>query len=230
MPKLITRLYWYEGMSDWGSLVQGVPSVPKGTALYLGLGWINDTPSSIIGRVKATVVVPGGNRLDLVATLNQDKAASPGEGWVLQFSPVTLDLEGNYNAEAILETEAVSPSLFDGNVWFVNGNDHPSDWSLRLDAYSDGELISSMNKRMAWDSRSAPAPYTYVNLGQFTRFEGVRRIAVVATNNLAPTPSAGFFLMFYKPPGKGPDPNQPGLNLAGQLYFYDAGQQDVILT
>ena len=230
MPKLNIRLYWYEGLANWVDLPVGGVSVPKGTALYLGLGWVNDTSSSIAGRVRATVVVPGGNRLDLTGVLNQDKAASPGDGWIVQFSPVVLDLEGSYNAEVTLETEAVSPSLFDGNVWFVNTDSSEIDWSLRLNAYSDGELIASMDTRIAWTSEGGPAPYTWANLGQFARFEGVRRIVATVTSNRLPNASAPFFLMFYKPPGKSPDPNQPWLNQAGILYFYDPGQQEVVLT
>ena len=96
--------YWYEGLVGWASLTETPPTVPLNTAFHLVVGWLNQSAEPISGHVELTIAKPDGTKVTLSDVLNQDNWAAPGNGWGVQFEPITLDQAGTYQATAILST------------------------------------------------------------------------------------------------------------------------------
>jgi hypothetical protein len=101
--RIQTVLYWYEGLSGWVALdPKAPPSVPQGTAFYLAIGWVNGSNVNMTGHVDLIITGPDGAQVTPAATGQQDQAAAPGNGFIVNFEPVTLDQAGAYQGRAIL--------------------------------------------------------------------------------------------------------------------------------
>jgi len=99
-------LYYYEGLADWVVLdPASPPAVAQGTELHLAVYWVNDGNTSITGHVGLTVTRPDEMEETLEAVQNQGRSAPPGAGWGVEFTALTLDQLGSYQARATLTTE-----------------------------------------------------------------------------------------------------------------------------
>lgn len=100
---VVGLLYWYEGLADWVQL-QIPPEVPLGTAFHLAPQWLNQSAEPMCGHIDLTITKPDGSQVVLSDVLNQDNWAAPGNGWAVQFEPITLGQAGTYKATATLST------------------------------------------------------------------------------------------------------------------------------
>lgn len=96
--------YWYEGLAGWVQLPDIPPEIPLGTSLHLAIGWLNLSTEPISGYIELTIIKPDGSQVTPNDVLNQNKWATPGNGWIVQFEPITLDQVGTYQATATLST------------------------------------------------------------------------------------------------------------------------------
>lgn len=80
-------IIYYDGIpsNSWERVVSGC-QVPTGVPIFLAPDWINSSSFNIVGHID--LIMDG---TALTATKNQDKEATPGNGWMVQFSPVTLN-------------------------------------------------------------------------------------------------------------------------------------------
>ncbi|MFW6125479.1 MAG: hypothetical protein ACOC58_00075 [Chloroflexota bacterium] len=99
-------LYWYTGLTAWGKLSQGVPSVPMGTALHIAVQWVNNGIVPVSGSVSLTVTSPDGTTLTPAMRSWVEGPVAPGVGAYTEFEPFTLDQVGSYQGRAVLEGAA----------------------------------------------------------------------------------------------------------------------------
>ena len=105
---IVGELYWIEGMADWVDMSRYAERpAKKGETIYLAVGWVNGSEVAITGHIDLSLVSPSGVEHSLSATLNQDKAAEPNNGWWVQFEPFVLDEAGSWTLKAVLSSEGV---------------------------------------------------------------------------------------------------------------------------
>lgn len=97
-------LYWYEGLDDWQALPAEPLVLPLNTALHLAPSWLNESAEPISGHIQLTVTKPDGSEVTPTDVLNQNNWAASGNGWGVQFEPVTLDQSGEYQAKVTLSS------------------------------------------------------------------------------------------------------------------------------
>lgn len=115
-------IYWYQGLSGWVQLGATPPTLPINTAMHLAIMWINTGDEDFAGHVALTVTKPDGSTVELTAVAYQNKPASPGDGWIVQFEPVVLDQAGSYQATAVLSRVIVGefPVLDESTFTFAS--------------------------------------------------------------------------------------------------------------
>lgn len=95
-------LIWYDGI-NWETLVSG-RQIPVGKDITIAPMWVNNSSVNMAGHVTLQVTNPLGQKVSLAAVTNQDKTATPGNGYIVQFEPFTASQEGIYTLVAQLTT------------------------------------------------------------------------------------------------------------------------------
>jgi len=123
---------WQDKWPDWYELdPHDPPNPPLNTNFQLAIFWKNISQMSYVGHLDLVVTYPNGEQYNIEANENQDKLASPGEGWAVGFS-FPLDHEGEYKVTVTLSelvggaiAQAVFPCAFVGEKpswgWAVGG-------------------------------------------------------------------------------------------------------------
>jgi len=76
--------------------------IPMNEEILLAISWINESEINIAGHIDLSVEFPDGRIVTLAAVKNQDKEATPGHGYTVEFEPFTSSLAGTYTATATL--------------------------------------------------------------------------------------------------------------------------------
>ena len=99
-------LIYYVGIPSggWENIVSG-RQIPIGKGITVSPNWVNYSSVSIAGRVTLSVIYPNGQKVDLTAVVNQDKTATPGNGYSVQFTEFQSSQEGTYTLTAQLTSQ-----------------------------------------------------------------------------------------------------------------------------
>lgn len=98
--EILDALYWYSGISDWGSLSGA--SVPQNTPVYFSVPWVNKSSASMVGCVALTLLLPNGEEVLVPSYAGQNSEAMPGDEKSVQLGPVSLSSSGGWTAKAVL--------------------------------------------------------------------------------------------------------------------------------
>ena len=96
-------LIWSKSLVYWHPVTTGM-EIPLNEEVYLQPVWVNDSEINIVGHVDLVVTYPDGTKHTLLATQNQDREATPGSGYYVQFEPFTTSQEGTYTVTATLSS------------------------------------------------------------------------------------------------------------------------------
>jgi len=96
-------LIWYEPLTYWEAVTPG-REIPIDAKIYLAPGWVNESEVNIAGHIDLIVTYPDGSEVSLIAVTNQDREATPGNGWSIQFQPFASTQEGTYSLTATLSS------------------------------------------------------------------------------------------------------------------------------
>ncbi len=99
--------YWIEGMAGWENLETYPTPAKVGDDVHLAVYWRNDGSAPAVGHVIAQLTAPSYEYYVPEAVLNQDRSATPGNGWGVQFAPVTINESGSWTFLGRLDLDDV---------------------------------------------------------------------------------------------------------------------------
>lgn len=99
--------YWIEGMTGWENLETYPTPAKVGDDIHLAVYWRNTGSAAAVGHIIAQLMSPALYPHLPDAVLNQDKSADPGNGWGVQFAPVTLNESGSWTFLGRLDLDGV---------------------------------------------------------------------------------------------------------------------------
>lgn len=110
MARFTANQYWIEGMASWAVLTTPAPSISGGGAIYLGVGWQNDTTSPAAGSIAIMVSRPDGSGMSISPYANNGLTLDAGDSVSVLFGPIPLDRNGLWQTRATLTSGIASYS------------------------------------------------------------------------------------------------------------------------
>jgi hypothetical protein len=98
-------MYWHDPLTDWVGITSSRIHVVKDTVISFTASWINTGTYAFYGHLKAVLFLPDGTSVELQAVNNQDRIAQIGNGYFVEFEPITLSYTGEYYVAVTLSDE-----------------------------------------------------------------------------------------------------------------------------
>jgi len=170
----LPMLIWHEPMTYWETLTP-IKELPLDTEIHLAPQWVNTSAIPITGHVDLTIIYPDNTERVLSAVENQDKEASGGSGWTVQFEPFLTSQTGTYRAIATLsgsgvldttETELVVSQVYASGEFTVRLINYDELMRVSAETGVEAQWFAQIPSRIRFPF---PARYLYPTDGQAWR-------------------------------------------------------------